>query len=331
MDRRTLIKGVAGITSASLSLPGSQLLGNSAKEFCIGLGSCLNNSQDGAILDVVRAYDPQLFLWLGDNIYGDTTNMSLLQRKYQRLADNPRFQKLRDHCLNLSIWDDHDYGANNAGQEYSKKKASREIFLNFWNIPDDDPRWSHPGIYGSYLLGDEGQSVHIILLDGRTFRSTTKWSPTGTMLGQLQWDWLADALEVTADVTIICSGIQVLADEHGYEGWYEFPKERERLFSLIRRSGRSGVIFVSGDQHWSELTRVNNRLDYPSFDFTASSLDQSWPLPKNSKRVGSAYGSPNFGGIRIQWDEDPQIVFEIIDHMGQRRMQHRVSLSSLQS
>ena len=95
------------------------------------------------------------------------------------------------------------------------------------------------------------------------------------MLGNEQWDWLAAELQKPSRIKIICSGIQVIADEHGYEGWYEFPKEKERLFDLINRLEVSGVLFVSGDQHWSEISRLEGPLSYPLFDFTCSSLDQS--------------------------------------------------------
>ncbi len=304
-------QGVSGIALAQeLQTRSSQ-----ADSFRIGFGSCLKNSGDAQILDRVVEADPQLFVWLGDNIYGDTENMQLLQKRYAVLGNNPRFQRLWNHCPNLAIWDDHDFGADNVGQEYPKKRESRAIFLDFWKVPGDDLRRSHEGIYGSYLYGEAEREVHMILLDNRSFR-TRKNINSGSILGAAQWAWLEEELQKPSAVKIICSGIQVVSTEHGYEGWNEFPAERQRLFDLIKKYQVPGVLFVSGDQHWAEISKLSGALGYPAYDLTASSLDQYWRAPANSLRVGRAYESANFGMIIVEWSPTPILRLQILNGQG---------------
>jgi len=314
---------------ATVSVAQTGLLREGLRSMRIGFGSCLKDSRRALILDTVVEADPDLFVWLGDNIYGDTENMSILQRRYTVLEQNSRFQRLTQHCPNLAIWDDHDYGADNAGQEYPKKNESRAIFLNFWKVPQDDPRRLHDGIYGAYMFGQGMETVHVILLDGRSFRSASKDGESGTILGDEQWQWLEQELLKPSTIKIICSGIQIVASEHGYEGWCEFPHEQRRLFDLIKTHRVPGVVFVSGDQHWAEISKLDGALSYPAFDLTASSLDQSWPLPPNSLRVGRASSDPSFGMIVIEWSHTPLLRFQIINAQGVLLENYAISLSQL--
>jgi alkaline phosphatase D len=329
LSRRFFISWMAQ-SFGTLALGQARVFPRQSHTFRIGFGSCLRNSAQATILDQVLAFDPHLFVWLGDNIYGDTENMDLLRKRYAVLGNNPRFQRLRQHCPNLSIWDDHDYGSNNAGQEYPKKAESRDIFLDFWGVPHNDPRRSHSGIYGSYLFGQDQQTIQILLLDGRSFRTTKKRNPSGTMLGAEQWRWLESELLKPSALKIICSGIQVVPTEHGYESWSEFPHERQRLFEFIQSHKIPGVIFTSGDQHWAEISKLDGALGYPAYDLTASSLDQSWPLPRNSLRVGRASWTPSFGMIVVDWGAvEPMVHLQIITAAGEIIENHGVKLESL--
>ena len=110
-----------------------------------------------------------------------------------------------------------------------------------------------------------------------------------------------------ADVRIIASSIQVVADEHGWESWGNFPHERDRLYKLIEATGAGGVVFVSGDRHLMEISCDDVRTDgYPIWDFTSSGLtqdSQKIDVP-NQFRVGPVKRELNFGVIKIQWSEN---------------------------
>src|SRR5262245_35208462 len=88
----------------------------------IAFGSCAKQDKPQPIWDSIVAARPELFLFLGGNIYADTEDMQDMWRKYQLLAAQPGFKKLRETCPVLATWDDHDLGANDAGGEYPKKR-----------------------------------------------------------------------------------------------------------------------------------------------------------------------------------------------------------------
>ncbi|MEC9188061.1 MAG: alkaline phosphatase family protein, partial [Planctomycetota bacterium] len=101
----------------------------------IAFGSCGHQSKPMPILRQAVEKNPDLFIYLGDNIYGDTKDMKVLAAKYELLNRRPEFQTLRSRVPILSIWDDHDYGWNDAGKEYEFKEESKAIFMDFWRVP----------------------------------------------------------------------------------------------------------------------------------------------------------------------------------------------------
>lgn len=319
----------------------------------IVFGSCAVQDESQPIWSAILEEDPDLFIFGGDNIYGDTSNMDSLRHEYEKLAAKPGYQALRQSTPILSVWDDHDYGANDVGGWFEKKAESEKIFLDFFNVPDESPRRQRPGTYGAHRYGPPGQRVQIILLDTRYFRdrfNTVERSdsakamgfgpyvpnrdPAATMLGKAQWTWLRAQLQKPAEIRLIVSSIQVISPDHGWEIWSQMPLERNRLFQLIDETGAGGVLFLSGDVHWSELSRYREG-PYPLYDLTSSALNQEWPqatnLP-NPLRVGdTVYPYPNYGSVTIDWShDDPQIHLGIHDEEGDPVLRHTVSLSHLQ-
>ena len=142
--------------------------------------------------------------------------------------------------------------------------------------------------------------------------------PTTTMLGEDQWRWLEEQLRTPAEVRLIASSIQVVAEDHGWEKWMNLPHERERLYRLIRETGAEGVVFLSGDRHLAELSMMDGGAGYPFYDVTSSGLNQaakSWrPQEVNRHRVATMNWGDNFGLITIDWDRpDPRISLQIRD------------------
>lgn len=330
----------------------------------IAFGSCANQDKPQPIWEAVVETKPERFLFLGDNIYADTDDMNLLRKKYALLGEQPGYQLLKKTCPVLATWDDHDYGANDAGAEYPRKKESQQIFLDFFGVGKDDPRRKQEGVYSAQVIGPPGKRVQIILLDGRYFRSPLKkefvpgepgdgfrgkyspnTDPKATLLGEAQWRWLEAQLRVPAEVRLIGSGIQVVPDEHGSEMWANLPHERQRLFRLIRETKANGVVFLSGDRHLAEIARLpadhKDGVGYPLYDITSSSLNvpsgnftpakTRFSNEINSYRVGLTYFEVNFGNVLIDWAEaDPVLRLQVRDEKGGVILQHRLKLSQLQ-
>ena len=318
----------------------------------IAFGSCGHQDKPHPILTTAVGKEPDLFIYLGDNIYGDTKDMKVLQAKYDKLGAKPEFQKLRASTMVLSTWDDHDYGWNDAGKEYPFKAESKKIFMDFWKVPAESPRRkNHKGIYGSHSFSKDGKTLQVIILDTRTFRDLLKRNPKPippesglknayqpdtdpekTLLGAEQWKWLEKTLRSPADLRIICTSIQFGHQYNGWESWTNMPLEREKMLGLIRSTGANGVVFISGDVHWGEISKRSEKNLYPIYDVTASGITQDWHNTEpNQHRVGKVFRKNHFGLIEVDWQQkDPTIAMKVVDVTGTTQIEHSIRLSDLQ-
>lgn len=303
-------------------------------EFRIAFGSCAHEDEPQPMLDIAVEQRPDVFIYLGDNIYGDSYEMDTLRAKYARLAAKPEFQRLGAAMPVLAVWDDHDYGWNDSGRHYPFKELSKEIFMDFWGVPADNDRRKHPGIYGVEWLEKDDYRIQLILLDTRTFRDDLHFRDTtdqrwkndympniyadSTFLGEAQWTWLERQLQQNADARIIASSNQFSHEYNGWESWTNVPWERERMIELIASTKANGVIFISGDVHWGEISRLETAGCYPLYDVTSSGITSTWDsVEPNANRVGPVIRQNNIGLIRLLLNEDEATVeLGLIDSSG---------------
>ena len=319
LSRRT----VAGLLALA-SLSPARLAAQAATPLSrIAFGSCADQTQPQPIWESILAWRPDLFIFAGDNVYGDfnTADAAKLKRAYEAAAGIEGYTRLRASVPHLAIWDDHDYGLNDGGVEFPHKAAAKEEFLKFWKVPAGDARRTRDGLYTAQTFGPPGRSVQIILLDTRWFRSPLKPTdqrgaagkqrylpdpdPAKTMLGEVQWAWLAGELRKPAELRLIVSTTQVLAEGHGWERWGNLPLERQKMFDTIRTSGARGVIFLSGDRHIGALYRETPPGLYPLVDLTSSGLNKVYAAAKEPgpNRIGDLLARENFGTIEVDWPQ----------------------------
>jgi alkaline phosphatase D len=301
----------------------------------IAFGSCIS-TQAHPMLDRTLALPFDLFVLLGDNIYADTTNAAVMARKYRVRKESAFFQALRKKAPVLATWDDHDFGGNDAGANYPMKVESQKLFLDFMDEPMDSPRRQREGVYDARVFGPVGQRVQVILLDTRYFRSALATGennampsggkyiphpdPNVTMLGEAQWKWLEEQLRAPAELRIIASSIQFISEFSGAEAWANMPREKARMLELLKKTRANGVLFVSGDRHWAELSRLDRREDYPLYDMTSSALTETHkrgtPTP-NRFRAGPTFHDTNVGLITIDWRaKAPVVRVQVMDVNG---------------
>ena len=313
----------------------------------IVFASCADQREDQSIWNQVAAARPDLTLFIGDNVYGDVRSedpaLPELKAAYMRLAQSEPFSRVRAAAPMLTMWDDHDYGSNDAGASFALRESAEALYEYVWAIPEDDPRRARPGVYGSWMFGEEdGRRMQLIMLDTRFFRSDLMETdergargkeryvpdpdPAKTMLGEAQWAWLEGELRKPADLRLIVSSVQVIADGHGWEAWKMLPAERERLYALIGGAGANGVIMLSGDRHSAALYRKDGVVDYPLYEATSSSLNlpgSIWRarsgdtyMEPGPNRLGDMFYEANYGVVDIDW-EAGRVALTIRDETGE--------------
>lgn len=295
----------------------------------IAFGSCNSQKMPQPHWDTIATEcDPDLFLLMGDNVYGDCDEDDEscwnLREAYRKMADHPSVQGGAAELAVFATLDDHDYGKGDCHSDNPFKDLAREMFAEFFDIPirelPDD------GVYRSRTWGPPGQRLQVILLDTRYSRSP--FSKTGRpespytpsiknstqeqqMLSETQWKWLKQELEESADIRLIVSSIQVLNNGTGFEAWRQLPAERDRLYDLIRHKR---VILLTGDRHTGGLYEESN---HGLVEVTASSFTHTIPLGTYQNcstsegcdevdecRVGDFVRENHFGSIEIDWQAE---------------------------
>ncbi len=270
----------------------------------ITFGSCNHQWEKQPLWKSIAKNNPDLFIWLGDIIYSDTEDMGKMRNDYMLQSDNEDYQSFAAKVPIVGIWDDHDYGQNNAGKEYSKKDSSKLLLFEFLKVPADNEAHSRPGAYQKYVYKKRDLTVKVLLLDTRYFRDTLG-TPSGTILGDDQWRWLIGELALNdADVHIIGSGVQVLPTEHSYEKWANFPNDRERLIQILDRLNVNYPILISGDRHIGEISSISTPTGKAQLvEVTSSGLThyyKNFTSEPNSYRVGNVVAELNYGLIDIE-------------------------------
>ncbi|CAH0516723.1 unnamed protein product [Peronospora belbahrii] len=297
----TVVAASFSLCSASpkltmLDIPRVQDLNHSLQH--VAFGSCNDQSFPQPMWSTIAAHEPELWIWMGDNIYADMKELGEprsflipprkmfveapreeLVRRYNKLMANEDYKAFVNRTPIIGIWDDHDYGINDGGKLYSNREESQQVFLDFIGEPVDSPRRKQKGIYTSYTIGFDEKTVKFILVDNRYHRDSYG-TKNGTLLGETQWKWLENELMTsTAAFNVIVSGVQILPGDRYpvAECWGRFPSERERLLKLVLASKAKGVILLSGDVHFSEINQVvcSNGVNKIT-EITSSGLTHSW-------------------------------------------------------
>lgn len=295
----------------------------SATAFTLAMGSCVRYADDPvqAIWPAVLAARPDLFLWLGDNVYGETLRPETLDREYRRQRAVPGFQPVARSVPQIAIWDDHDFGLNDSDRSSPLREQSLATFRRYWANPAYGE--GDGGIYFQQRYG----AVDLFCLDNRYWRDAND-APNGpdkTMLGRRQMEWLRDSLKASAAVfkVLACGSGWSLAKGQGGDSWAAFVHERDALFDFIRDEGIEGVVLVSGDTHVGELNVMpwSERGGYDLYDLVTSPLAQrtsdSWLRRNPEQRVRPVYfRSSNFGWLRFEFGSRPMLRFSVVDPAG---------------
>ncbi|MFQ3574972.1 MAG: alkaline phosphatase D family protein [Cytophagales bacterium] len=315
--------------------------------FSVAMGSChfTNEAkydrpgkpygQDSSIFATISKKKPDLMLWLGDNVYlreVDYDSRSGIFARYTHTRQMPYMVDFIRKSHHIAIWDDHDYGPNDSDRSYYLKQHARDAFKAFWPNPSFGlPDYPNEGVTSFYEFGD----AEFYLLDNRWWRSPKDLNDKNAeMLGSKQIQWLIDALKTSkAAFKIICVGSQMINPNTKFENFEAFETEKSHLFSLIEKHDIKGVLFVSGDRHFSEISKLERVGKYPLYEITTSPLTSSSINfeEKNKLRVeGSFINQQNFSVFYFSGaGKDRILTIKFFDKQGKELLTHIIQASDL--
>ena len=248
-----------------------------------------------------RIYDdqPDMMLWIGDNIYlrePDWNTRTGIYHRYTHTRSLPEFQPLLASTHHYAIWDDHDYGPNDSDRSFWGKENTLKAFKDFWANPNYGVGGTE-GITGSFTWED----CQFFMMDDRWYRA----SRLGTdYYGEKQLAWLLDALKQSkATYKFICNGGQVLSDAADHDNYILFAAERKVLLDSLDKFNITGVVFLTGDHHHAEVSKLTTPdgdvfYDITSSPLTSSSYDHT-KEPNHLRLPGSIFGVRNYALIDV--------------------------------
>lgn len=221
----------------------------------------------------IATEDADVMLWIGDNWYYREVDFDAEQsmiHRPKRDRAQPHLQDVYKKFVNYGTWDDHDFGPNNSGSEFIFKQKALDIFKHYWPNPSYGMP-EQPGVFTKASYND----IEFFLMDNR-FNKSHENAPDGPdkiFYGQAQLDWLKNSLLMSyAPFKFIVGGGQMLNNHHDYEGWDKYRHERDPFLQWLDDNKITGVIFLSGDKHHTELLRADRPGAYPLYEITCSPL-----------------------------------------------------------
>lgn len=318
-------------------------------DFKIVVGSCfyVNETQydrpgkpygsSYEIIDSIYKKSPDIMLWLGDNTYlreADWYSWTGIGKRYTHTRSLKNLQPLLASTHHYAIWDDHDFGSNDSDRNFRNKKESLKAFKLFWS----NPSYGHDknkGVFTKFEWSD----VEFFLLDNRYYKSpNNRLTGERSLLGKEQINWLIDSLvNSKATFKIIAMGVQVLNPvvNDYIENYSKFEEEKKYLLETIKNEKIKGIIFLSGDRHQSELSKLERENNYPLYDFTVSPItagayDSS--KENNFLRVeNTIYTKNNFGLIQFSGKKgNRKFIFNLFDVNGNLVWKKEISQKELE-
>jgi alkaline phosphatase D len=319
-----------------------------AQDITIAIGSCFfladanpiwgsqNYGGGYEIFDAIAAKKPDAMVWMGDNLYfqpQDELDPAQMAARYRRQRAFAPLQSLLTSTSNVAIWDDHDYGPNDADLSYTMKGEALTLFRRYWA----NPSYGLPetaGVFGRARFGD----VDIFLLDDRYYRSANNLldGPDKTMFGGKQLEWLRNALVYSsAPIKLVVNGSQMWNRVNKFEGWNHFTAEQRAFADWLLAQRIEGLIFLSGDRHYTELLKIDRVGGYPIYEFTSSPLTSGTFDPPGEKSnpdivPGTYVVKRQFGMIRVTGPgNDRTIALESYDQKGELQWRHEIRARDL--
>ena len=289
-----------------------------------------SESENTNIFQKILSHNSQLFLWLGNAVYldkptfnyfqsspdDDIMNWEIVKAIYKKVKKNIYYDKFRKKTPIVGTWGDEEYGVNNGNEDNKLKEGYKQYYLDFLEVAQNEGRreYQNLGIYSTYSFGQKDKTVRFIILDLKYNQKSYLKEGTNDMLGEQQWEWLENIFKFKSETyTFICASNQILSnDRFIMKKWYS--NSRKKLFDLIGKYKKSGVIFLTGGLGFSQILKTFcplPNIGYNLYEFTSSGLSHINKLSNfwnnfyhNDYIIeGTNYDEVNFGQVKINWGD----------------------------
>ncbi|MCB0601801.1 MAG: alkaline phosphatase family protein [Saprospiraceae bacterium] len=286
------------------------------------------------IFQAIYQQHPDMMLWLGDNTYlreADWFTATGYWHRYTHTRSIPELQPLLASTHHYAIWDDHDYGPNDSDRSWVHKERAHQVFQAFWG----NPTYGIPGLEGGITTMFQFHDVDFFLLDDRWFRSPDKRKyGDRTMLGKKQLEWLLDALSTSeATFKIVATGNMVLSTAAVAENYSIYPEEQAYLIEQLEKEHIPGVVFLTGDRHYTELSKYSGKNGYVLYDLTCSpftsGVNTSGDKENNAWLVpGTVVMEHNFARIHFSGPEKERVMtIAVFNAAGEKKWEREIRAS----
>ncbi|GAB4133463.1 MAG: alkaline phosphatase D family protein [Ignavibacteriales bacterium] len=255
---------------------------------------------------------PDFMIWLGDNVYlreADYYSRTGIMKRYTYQWSQPILQPLWGSIHHYAIWDDHDFGPNNSNRSFILKNETLDAFKLFWNNPSYGIN-NKPGTTSYFEWAD----CEFYLIDNRYYRSPeTRENCKRQILGDEQVEWLIDQLTYSkAPFKFVVMGGQFLSTSPYSENYSNYADEQKKILDELSKEKISGVIFITGDRHFTELSKLEREGSYPLYDFTISPFTSghyNGEAEPNSRRVaGTFVAKRNFAKFKVEGKNNERVL-----------------------
>lgn len=285
-----------------------------AQDLVVVLGSCARSASNGAVFDAMTAETPDLYLALGDlhysNLESDDPDDHL--REYGDSLSQPGQAALFSSVHTGYLWDDHDYGPNDADSSSPSRLAVSMAYRQA--VPHHgvsaDPADS---IAQAFTIG----RVRFVLTDTRSMRTET------SMLGQDQLAWLLDELTESARthaLVVWANPTPWISDAGpGADDWSAYPDERRIISDAVAEAGVTNLLMVSGDAHMVAIDDGSNS-GYGSNGVPGFPVLHAAPLDRPGSIKGGPYShgvvaeSGQYGRLEVRDDGGSEITVVLSGH-----------------
>jgi alkaline phosphatase D len=244
--------------------------------FAVIADASINHVASGFIYNVIHNVAPAFVLKIGDFDHRDPALLSdppdiedwrTMHKDVIRNTDaGILFAKLvGPNFPVMSMWDDHDYGSNNADKDEPWKSIALRAYREYH--PNYGPANSSGGLWYSFRYAQS----EFFVLDLRYQRDAIwdkdddgKSMLDGDEIENDQKDWLRAGLSnSTATWKFIVSSVPWNPTVMKQDSWTAYQTERTELLDYINVNNIENVIFISGDIHTGGAIDDGTNSDLP--------------------------------------------------------------------